>query len=138
MNIPKDAPLRARKYLESKYNCSEAAFMALVGEDAPRELMKIATPFGGGFGGFRNTCGIITGCLMAIGYYLGRTNELDKELKKKNYKVAKTFCKWVQEKYSFNCKDIVCDEPFVGHTDDCLTMLEETITFVREIILSNK
>lgn len=67
---------RARKNFSLGYNCAECvleAVLSLVDTGLPRETLKLATGFGGGVGLFGDTCGALTGAIMAVGAVYGRS-----------------------------------------------------------------
>jgi len=67
---------RARKNFSLGYNCTECvteAVLTLVDTGLPPEVKKVATGFGGGVGLFGDTCGAITGAVIAVGCVHGRT-----------------------------------------------------------------
>lgn len=45
----------------------------------PAEVITLATGFGGGMGHTKNTCGAITGAVMALSAMVGRKNPMAKE-----------------------------------------------------------
>jgi C_GCAxxG_C_C family probable redox protein len=66
---------RARKNFSLGYNCAECvteAVLALVDTGLPPEIRKIATGFGGGIGLYGDTCGALTGAVIAVGCVHGR------------------------------------------------------------------
>lgn len=66
---------RARKNFSLGYNCAECvteAVLTLVETGLPVEAKKMATGFGGGVGLYGDTCGALTGAIMAIGAVHGR------------------------------------------------------------------
>ena len=64
------------EYLDNGFHCAEAVAAAVLesrGAD-PSQALAHATPFGGGMGRtFGETCGALTGGLIAIGHLHGRT-----------------------------------------------------------------
>ncbi|MCQ2363304.1 MAG: C-GCAxxG-C-C family protein [Acidaminococcaceae bacterium] len=57
------------------YNCTECVFLALIDAgalDIPRETVKMCIGFGGGIGGSGETCGALSGAVMANGAKYGR------------------------------------------------------------------
>jgi len=69
--------LRARKKFILGYNCAECvteAVLTLVDTGLPPEAKKMATGFGGGVGLYGDTCGALTGAIMAVGAVHGRAN----------------------------------------------------------------
>ena len=66
---------RARKNFSLGYNCSETVFEALLGEmdlDLPTDALRLATGFGGGVGLYGDSCGAITGAVLALSAVYGR------------------------------------------------------------------
>jgi len=74
------AVTQAREYfVAAQFNCAESTFWGIaqgLGLPTNEALMRVATPFGGGMGDARATCGPLVGAVMALGLVLGRT-ELD-------------------------------------------------------------
>ncbi len=69
------AKKRASENYSSGYNCAESVFdaaLAAVNSDLPTSLRKLATGFGGGIGKFGDTCGALTGAVLAVGTVHGR------------------------------------------------------------------
>jgi C_GCAxxG_C_C family probable redox protein len=67
---------RARKNFSLGYNCAECvaeAVLSLVETGLPVEAKKMATGFGGGVGLYGDTCGAITGAIIAVGAVHGRS-----------------------------------------------------------------
>lgn len=57
------------------YNCTECVFLALIDAgalDIPRETVKMCIGFGGGIGCSGETCGALSGAVMANGAKYGR------------------------------------------------------------------
>jgi C_GCAxxG_C_C family probable redox protein len=75
------------------YACSQSIFSAFAEElGLDQELaLKIAGPFGGGMGRKAETCGAVTGALMAIGLKYGAIDAADKETKEKVYELTREF-----------------------------------------------
>jgi C_GCAxxG_C_C family probable redox protein len=71
---------RAAASFGEGYHCAEAvvsAFFESMGED-PTEAVAHATPFGGGIGkSLDEVCGVLSGCLIAIGHVCGRRKRGD-------------------------------------------------------------
>lgn len=67
---------RARKNFSLGYNCAECVLEAVienVDTGLPREILKLATGFGGGVGLFGDTCGAIAGAVIAVSTVYGRS-----------------------------------------------------------------
>jgi C_GCAxxG_C_C family probable redox protein len=94
------------------YNCAESILKAF-NEDTGSEIpIAIASPFGGGMT-IGNTCGAITGTLMAVGALKGRNSS---EEKNNSRVLTREIINKVKEKYgTLECielkkKGITCDE----------------------------
>ena len=64
-----------RGYFKQGLNCAECvlrAFMDIYEVNVPDEVICMATGFGGGMGHTKNTCGAITGAVLALGLVKGR------------------------------------------------------------------
>lgn len=73
----------ARQYFSAGLNCSECVFKSYLDTAKPAgfapETVALASCFGGGMGGTKNTCGAVIGAGMALGTKIGRTDPLAKE-----------------------------------------------------------
>ncbi len=67
---------RARKNFSRGYNCAECvagAVLHFTDTGLPPEVCRVATGFGGGMGLFGDTCGAISGAIIAVGAVHGRS-----------------------------------------------------------------
>jgi C_GCAxxG_C_C family probable redox protein len=91
------------------FNCSQAVFSTLaepLGFDR-RLALKIASPFGGGIGRTGETCGAISGALMALGLQSGYY-EPDPQAKDRVYALTREFMRRFQERYgALACKSLI-------------------------------
>ena len=117
------------------YNCCETVLVTL-GKYLDRDDFPVAaaTPFGAGFGGRRDMCGILVGGAMVIGMKLGRTDPADIDTKLKVYKLAGAYYRWFKESNGTTlCRDIVPGK-FTGHTGACVRIMEEACVKVAELV----
>ena len=66
---------KGRGYFRQGLNCAECVlrtFMDVYEVNVPDEVICMATGFGGGMGHTKNTCGAITGAVLALGLLKGR------------------------------------------------------------------
>ncbi len=91
------------------FNCSQAVFTALsepLGLDRALAL-KIASPFGGGIGRTGETCGAVSGALMALGYHLG-FSEPDPQAKERVYTLTREFMRrFCEQNGALDCKALL-------------------------------
>ena len=65
----------SKGYFRQGLNCTECVlrtFMDMSETNLPEEVICMATGFGGGMGHTKNTCGAITGAVLALGTLKGR------------------------------------------------------------------
>ena len=109
----KDQPSRSSQAAEilhlQGFNCSQAVFSTLaepLGLDRSLAL-KIASPFGGGIGRTGETCGAVSGALMALGLQFG-FSEPDPQAKDRVYALTREFLRRFQERYgAVACKTLI-------------------------------
>ena len=96
---------KAVKLFTDGYNCAQAVFGAFaddLGFDEATAL-KMAAPFGGGFGRQREVCGAVTGASLVFGLEYG-------DDKTAVYGYVQEFCRRFKEE----CGSIVCRELLEG------------------------
>ena len=107
----------AKECFKQGLNCAECvltAFLKHFDTGLPEEVVKLATGFGGGMGHTKNTCGAITGAVMALSSVVGRENPLEKEtvaeriaeLQKGIYPTVGNMVREMQEQYG----TLICSE----------------------------
>lgn len=136
---------RARKNFSLGYNCSECiteAVLAVIDTGFPPEIRKVATGFGGGVGLYGDTCGSITGAVIAVGLVHGREKlpegDDPKEVAKKSgkqlygepglYRLFNQIPNKIAEKYGATC----CRDLAAKWRDQWLC--REHALFCREVI----
>ena len=70
----KDHLAESLKLFDSGFNCAQSVVSVFAEEHGtdPELMLRIASPFGGGYGGSGNTCGALTAAFMVIGARYGR------------------------------------------------------------------
>lgn len=82
LSLAEKAEQDAKNGFKQGLNCSECVMTAMMHNfdtGLPAEVIKLATGFGGGMGHTKNTCGAITGAVMALSAMVGRENPTAKE-----------------------------------------------------------
>jgi len=150
---------RARKNFSLGYNCAECVFEAvisLVDTGLPPEVRKVATGFGGGMGLFGDTCGAVSGAVLAVSAVHGRSDLPEgegKEVAKKAaeqlygkpglYRLFNQIPNRIKEKYGYTlCRDLtakwketwLCRE----HALSCRELITDAAGIAAELILSDK
>ena len=101
---------RAEELFRMGYNCSQSTFGAFcdVTGLSLDEAMKIASPFGAGFGKLREVCGAVTGMCLVLGYVKGYNDPKDKDAKIRVYKLVQDMCNEFKEKMgSCICRELL-------------------------------
>jgi len=109
----KDQPSRSAQNAEDLhlqgFNCSQAVFSTLaepLGLDRSLAL-KIASPFGGGIGRTGETCGAVSGALMALGLQSGYSQP-DPQAKDRVYTLTREFLRRFKERFGeVACKALI-------------------------------
>lgn len=82
LTLIEQAEQNSSNYFRQGLNCTECimcTFLDIYNKDMPRESMALATGFGSGMGETKNTCGAITGAVMALSSVIGRKDPFAKE-----------------------------------------------------------
>lgn len=106
----------AQQVFQQGYACSQAiliAFSKQVGLDT-ETAKKISSPFGGGMGRLRKTCGVLTGAFMVLGMKYGNTAPNDMEAKLYTYQLVQEFSKRFKEKH----KETACRKLLLQHVSE--------------------
>lgn len=101
---------RAEELFRMGYNCCQSVFGSfndITGLEID-EAMKIASPFGAGFGKLREVCGAVTGMCMVAGYVKGYNDPKSMDEKKRVYKLIQDMCSdFKKQQGSYICKDLL-------------------------------
>ena len=90
----------ARQFFLDGANCAQsvaAAFAPEVGM-SERELFKLASGFGGGFGRRREICGAVSGMVLIVNMLCGNENISDKKAKDDHYALIQKLLREFEER----------------------------------------
>ncbi|MGL4344144.1 MAG: C-GCAxxG-C-C family protein [Cellulosilyticaceae bacterium] len=115
---------KAIAYHLEGYNCSQAVVGVFCEElgMTKEEAMKVASGFGGGMR-CAQTCGAVTGALMALGLKYGQVHGEDQETKMAMYQKVTAF----HEQFKAQNQTVVCKE-LLGHditTEEGMAQIKE-------------
>jgi C_GCAxxG_C_C family probable redox protein len=95
---------------QSGFNCAASVFSVQaerLGLDR-ETAVRVAGAFGGGIARTGETCGAVTGALMALGLRHAATRAEDKETKERMYEIAKDFlARFKARGHALRCKDLL-------------------------------
>jgi C_GCAxxG_C_C family probable redox protein len=103
-------PEMAAEIFSDGFNCAQAVFypFALQSGILPENALKLATGFGAGMVYQGETCGAITGAMMAIGMASGRSRIEDYDAKEKTYMLINDLYKRFRKKHgTILCKELL-------------------------------
>ena len=95
------------------YNCAQSVLSVFAEElgISKDTCLKLASPFGSGIAYMQETCGAVSGALMAIGLKYGRGKDGTKEDKERAYDMS---CHFIEEFKKTTCGTICCRELMEG------------------------
>ena len=112
--IHMDHATKARELFCSGYNCAQAVAGAFAEEmGLPLETVtKIASGFGGGMGGMRETCGAVSGMFMTIGMLKGHALPESNEEKTAHYARIRALADAFKAEHgTLICRDLLASLP---------------------------
>ncbi|MGL5089043.1 MAG: C-GCAxxG-C-C family (seleno)protein [Cetobacterium sp.] len=118
-------------YRAGDFFCSEAIVYSIkknIDPDMPDALIAASSGFPLGVGGSKCLCGAVSGGVMAISYFFGRTKAGDRKVHK-NLKLANE----LQEEFKKNHKVLCCKILTHGMTMGSTTHKNQCIAFTGEI-----
>jgi C_GCAxxG_C_C family probable redox protein len=95
---------------EQGFTCSQAVLAAFAGRHGlDRETaLRVSCAFGGGVAGRGETCGAVTGALMAIGLAHGRARVEDEGARDRTYEATRAFLERFRAQHgSDRCRDLL-------------------------------
>lgn len=130
----------ALKLFKEGFSCSQAMFAPYakdLGMDYEMAL-KVSQAFGGGMGGMRGECGVVTGAYMVISLIYGRTKAEDGAARLKTFNLVKAFNKRFKEIYQSSvCKDLLVGKSG-SHYDMCHGFVYDACLILDELLESQR
>lgn len=127
-------------FRRGEYFCSEAIVSSIRSNfelDMPEEMIAMASGFPVGIGRSKCVCGAISGGIIAIGYFFGRTSGGDPKVEK-----ALALANELQEEFKKNHKVLCCHIHTKGmdmasgeHKDQCVGFTGEVAEIASNIIV---
>jgi C_GCAxxG_C_C family probable redox protein len=100
----------ASRYFANGFNCAQSVFVVFGPEYglSTDQSLKVACAFGGGMGRQQQTCGAVTGALMALGMKYGKADNDPEEMKKLTYDKTFSFFNEFEKQFgSTNCRTLL-------------------------------
>ena len=147
MNIKKEVSIRkiskdAEDLFRGGFFCSEAVVSSIRSNfelDIPEEVIAMASGFPVGIGRSKCICGAVSGGVMALGLFFGRTKQGDSKVEK-NLVLAKELHDWFKGSNGKNslCCRVLTKEFDMGagaHKEQCILFTGMVAGKVAEIIV---
>lgn len=129
-------------YKNGSFYCSEAVVKAVLegfGEEVSHHIIAMSSGFPVGIGGAECTCGAISGGVMTIGYFFGRSKEAGSEVVK-SMKLSKELYSRFISRNKYSCCKILTKNMTKGseeHMKQCVKFTGEVAQDCVEIIEQN-
>ena len=127
-------------YRQGKFFCSEAVVSSIrnnIDKDMPEALIAAASGFPIGIGRSKCTCGAVTGAILTLGYFFGRTEGGDPKVQH-----TLDLAYEVQDSFRQNHKCLCCSVQTRGmdmasgeHKEQCIRFTGEMAEKVAEVII---
>ncbi|MFT4106362.1 MAG: C-GCAxxG-C-C family protein [Lacrimispora sp.] len=147
MNIKHEVSVKkigeeAEELFRGGFFCSEAVMSSIRSNfelDIPEEVIAMASGFPVGIGRSKCLCGAVSGGVMALGLFFGRTKQGDPKVEK-NLEVAKELHDWFKDNNGKNalCCRILTKEFDMGageHKEQCIKLTGMIAGKVAEIVV---
>lgn len=102
---------KARELFLAGCSCSQAVFGAFAGDLGLSQdtALRLASSFGGGMGGMRETCGAVTGMLMVAGLKWGYSEPGNLAVKTAHYARVRSLVEAFKAEHStIVCRELLC------------------------------
>jgi len=126
-------------YANGDYYCSEAIVATIRNQfqvDMPIEAIAMASGFSVGVGGAKCICGAVSGGILCIGYFFGRTNPKDLKVNK-TLELAKELHDYFIDKNKVLCCRILTKDMTLGsetHMKQCVSFTGDIAVKTAEIL----
>ncbi|MCP4130308.1 MAG: hypothetical protein GY754_04945 [bacterium] len=126
-------------YRNLDYYCSEAIVKTFIDEldlPLPPEAVAMASGFPLGLGGAGCTCGAVTGGIMVLGYFFGRSEAKDNAVFKAMGLTRELHDAFKSRHKSLCCSALTKDHKMMSpeHMEQCIAFTGEVAEMVAEII----
>lgn len=108
--VPDSKSNQATSRFEGEFNCAQSVLSVFAEELGltPDQTLKIASPFGAGIAYTQETCGAVSGALMAIGLRYGQGEHGTQDDKQMAYDLAVSFMTEFRKKHgSIKCRELL-------------------------------
>ena len=125
-------------YHKKGFNCAESIFLALrefAAPDLGEEMVRLATPFGGGLGRSGCVCGALSGAVMIIGAARGRVSaDIPRKI---SYELANEYHNIFRGKFGATCCRVLVKDGFgsPGQGEICYRIITESAVLLMNFLI---
>ena len=120
-----------------RFHCSESVIRAindLFELNMPDHIIKLATGFRGGGGGYGDRCGTLEAGILVLSYLYGRVSS-DEECNSLSYLVRTLHNRFMEELGSIYCRILLPFHEKISDTDDCLYVYRKGAELVAGVLI---
>lgn len=140
--VERAADLARGHFLQEGFNCAESTLYgvtAAFGLTPAEDLIRAATPFGGGMGKAGCACGALSGAIMSLGLVHGRTSADDARKQHAYARAQRLWRRFVEQAGAEDCRDLNTpgfDDP--GHKAHCARFVAIAAALAAEELLQDE
>lgn len=108
--------------------------------DLPEEVIAMASVFAAGMRGSKCVCGAVSGGMICLGYFFGRTKQNDPKVKE-DFAVSRELHDWFKGKNNALCCRVLTKDMNMAageNKEQCIRFTEEVARKVAEIVCREK
>lgn len=127
----------AGDYHNKGFNCAESIFLAFRGVAAPdlsEEMVRLATPFGGGIGRSGCICGALSGAIIILGAAKGRISP--DTPRKESYDLSNDYHNRFKDEFGGTCCRVLVKDKFGSKEqgEKCFKIITESAALLMKFI----
>jgi len=131
----------AGNYHNQGYNCAESIFLAfreMVAPEISRDMVRLATPFGGGLGRSGCICGALSGGVMILGAAKGRVSP--DVPRKEPYELSNEFHNRFRSKFGATCCRVLVKAEFGSKEqgERCFNIITESAELLMRFLIEKE
>ncbi len=128
----------AGDYHNSGYNCAESIFLTFREQAVPElgeDMVRLASPFGGGLGRSGCVCGALSGAMLIIGAAKGRRNPL--QPRKESYSLSNEYHDIFRKQFGATCCRVLNRHEFGSREqgETCFRIITESAGIMMKFLI---
>ena len=124
-------------YYKEGFNCAESIFLSLRSFAAPdlsEDMVRLATPFGGGVGRSGCVCGALSGAVIIIGAVKGRVLP-DRKSRDLAYELSGEFHNRFKAMFGATCCRVLIKNESKGQGEKCHKIITESAGLLMSLLI---